>query len=919
MRPRILAGLVAAGLAAAGAVLFVAWPEGESLEPGAATAAIAFHAESPDWAVAQSFRPGAQALRFRITRTGLERSDKLVLNIYADGRMRHSTSLERQTGRGRPGRASWDGMADGAPLAPGRYDLELEARRGGALIALSARRPLTVLNLDLDVDTDRDGAVTEDDEEGEGEVTAQRGAYFAVNYDADGLRRDETGQLLSDSIVFDDLTGEPIALDDRIENEADRDGLAPLVIRSLGAPLPPGVRVFLRAAEREDIESVQIYARREPGARAIWGGLGTRTGGAPVPTEIDITRFIDPDSPDFAGTEGSADLTFAVEGLFFRNDPQEARGGAHPVLINQFDGDIDLYLEIRHADKPGRALYADHVRMRVTPWIMLPATNRSLAVFARDGAEENVALMIAQEPGYSGLSESGKLILVRGIAESEKDADFRWLQDHAVFGMYQLPGAGPEQRTHAALRLPYEVEDEIAQPQWVADHLMGPAGGVFQFGSWLGSDPGAPERAGGGHGGNIDVIPPSESWPLGRIVTGDTMPAGLRVFLKSQRVQPLVTLPTQWLAVGHIDEMIGFTGQGGETLIADPVLAYRLLEAIPREQRGESVFFATGRPVAGTVKPPAPGGSRKAQLRRLDTGIDHRGSGMRYVRIYRDGGSGAAGQVARIAPGGLRNGHVLIDQVWQTATRVIPGRKGEPSVLQFIGADDDDESEPSQGSQWLDLPRAGDRFVMVRDTKFWFDGAPAVITVEEVLADERLRRLNIQNIASRLAAMRSQLQREGGRDAGGAPFLHFVSVPVLFAGRPGSDFVTSRSAVGFTPNLANSQPVGEHIYMPRQFAPLGPDGRDIFETAVREALGERVRFVDTWDAYHRQFGEVHCATSVLRGHFTFDWWSQRPPLHSAHTLSGPGSSGRLIQRNSPRKGSAQATPATAKKTSSAAQ
>lgn len=780
---------------------------------------------------------------------------------------------------------------------------------------------LAGLNFDLDVDTDRDGAVTEADEEGEDDVSEHSGAWFAVNIDADGGRRDEWGRLLADSLVFDDETGQPTLLDDRIENEADRDGLAPLVIRNPGRPLPPGLRVFLRVAEQEDIQSIQVYARREPGARAIWGGLGARDGNDPLPTEIDITRFVDPGSPDFAGTDGpDSDMIFAVEGLFFRNDPAVARNDPdiqYPVIINPFDGDVDFFLEVRHANRPDVTLASDHVRMRVVPWLMMPDTNQSVAIFARDVAEENAGLVDRPEPGYADLAETGQLVLIGDHAASDSEADFRWLRDHAVLGFYQLPGAGPAGRTYAALRLPYEVDEEAVQPEWVAEQFTGPDRGVFQFGSWLGNDHGSEDRTGGAFGGNIGVIPPSSSWPLGRIVIGDTMPGGLRMFLKSQRLQPLVTVPTRWLAVGHIDEVFGFTGRGGETLIADPVLAWRLLESIPEERRGASVLFtAGGTPLAGVVQPP-PRPGRKAKRRRLDTGVDHRGSDMRYVRIYADSGSGAAGQVARIAPDGLQDGYVLIDRVWLTATHVVPPAEGAPAVLRYTGVDGDDTPEVPERAGWFVAPRPGDRFVMVRETKFWSNEAPAMITVAELLADARLRRLNTQHIAARIAFIRRRLEQQGGRNADGTPFLEFRSVPVIYAGQPGRNFAVGRETTGLTPNLANFQQVGDRLYMPRQFGPLGPDGRDLFESAVREALGaERVRFVDTWDAYHRQLGDVHCATNVLRAPFEFDWWAQAAEIYAP---SGPLSSARLSQRRTPRSGKAQATPATAKKSSSAAQ
>lgn len=58
--------------------------------------------------------------------------------------------------------------------------------------------------------------------------------------------------------------------------------------------------------------------------------------------------------------------------------------------------------------------------------------------------------------------------------------------------------------------------------------------------------------------------------------------------------------------------------------------------------------------------------------------------------------------------------------------------------------------------------------------------------------------------------------------------------------------------------------------------PFGPQigGRDPFQEDLRArlgALGLEVRFVDDWDTFHVNMGEVHCGTNVDR---TLDlaWW-----------------------------------------------
>jgi hypothetical protein len=45
------------------------------------------------------------------------------------------------------------------------------------------------------------------------------------------------------------------------------------------------------------------------------------------------------------------------------------------------------------------------------------------------------------------------------------------------------------------------------------------------------------------------------------------------------------------------------------------------------------------------------------------------------------------------------------------------------------------------------------------------------------------------------------------------------------------------------------------------------DNVDLFEASVQillEDIGLAVHWVDDWDTYHRQFGEIHCGTNVVR-------------------------------------------------------
>lgn len=94
-------------------------------------------------------------------------------------------------------------------------------------------------------------------------------------------------------------------------------------------------------------------------------------------------------------------------------------------------------------------------------------------------------------------------------------------------------------------------------------------------------------------GGNLECTPPCRSaagrvYPWGRIYygTGAQMNAQTRSFLDAQLVQPPIDVPTDWLTVGHVDEVISFipVPNGPEhkkwkMLIASPARAYEMLRA----------------------------------------------------------------------------------------------------------------------------------------------------------------------------------------------------------------------------------------------------------------------------------------------------------------------------------------------------
>ena len=447
----------------------------------------------------------------------------------------------------------------------------------------------------------------------------------------------------------------------------------------------------------------------------------------------------------------------------------------------------------------------------------------------------------------SGLDNTGQLNVL-GAA----DAFTQWQQDHAEIGWTQRPG-GP--KTHNAFRLPYDYEFGSPQPPWLQTKLLAADIGIFQLGIALGGDS-------GDFGGNVEVMPPTAAHPLGRLVVGETRSWELSQFFAEQEVQaPVQDLDTEWLEVAHIDEMFGFTYGAKDVVVADPKLAWTVLEAIDAADRGRAVFFDDGGavPVDGTASADSSADDR------LETGTDLRGKPWKYVRITDGAG---AGQTARIKT--LENGYLTVEKVWRMPSKVIDDGTGVDHYLAHV------TTEAPHQAKWFVNPKKDDAYVLVEGSRFWYDstadaeGSPALISVREVLADADFDKLNRVDAQGKIDAVRTKLDAA----AGGAGTLNFLPVPTLYLGER-AGFATGRSCFAFAPGLANFQAAKGKLYFPRTFAPRDAAGKDLFEEETKKVVPDAL-FVEDWDLYHRFTGEVHCGSLTRRTFPAGNWWEKQP-------------------------------------------
>lgn len=128
---------------------------------------------------------------------------------------------------------------------------------------------------------------------------------------------------------------------------------------------------------------------------------------------------------------------------------------------------------------------------------------------------------------------------------------------------------------------------------------------------------------------------------------------------------------------------------------------------------------------------------------------------------------------------------------------------------------------------------------------------------------------------SRIDSSKKRLIRELGLDAP----KDILEAPQLYIDAHGPD-----AADAFTGGMVNMLVVNGHCVVPQPFGPAvsNPGGSgftDLFELDLgnkMHALGLTHKFVDCWDTYHVNMGEIHCGTNTLRQAPLLRWWEFKP-------------------------------------------
>lgn len=439
--------------------------------------------------------------------------------------------------------------------------------------------PAAVDTTNLGVDSNRDGVVTSDDSDqvDEDRWNATVGAIFLANLDDDDDDGDADGQ------------------DDEVNGSDDEEDLARVIVYGWPeAPDGAAAALTLDAASRAH---VRLFRSDGDGA---WTYLA---GG-----DCDIKED-DADDDDFCAAQVLAlslaqirsGLEIGIEGIRFYGNVES---GWTDEDEPGWDGLVRLTYAV--TDAAGMPLgnevnpeAIDRVKLRVAPWLV----NHNLRPFdtAYYSDFSNLLTATLDDP----LEEFGvEPIEIPGyddIDDYEAYSDI-WTEDWMLTGWTAMPKlGGPAGEVHGMNIFnprpwgrppqgePYEPYLPLA---FLNGYFLGPDQGVAVF-----YDEERDTQGGDtfdSHG-NHEALPPWPAAPAGRILVGSNVLESTRTFYAAQGVQPPVYLTTDWLIVGHMDEVYTEVRAAGETgfklLQNTPQLAMELFADWEDQGMGEATLF----------------------------------------------------------------------------------------------------------------------------------------------------------------------------------------------------------------------------------------------------------------------------------------------------------------------------------------
>lgn len=283
----------------------------------------------------------------------------------------------------------------------------------------------------------------------------------------------------------------------------------------------------------------------------------------------------------------------------------ELRLEATTGRTSDWDGVVNIKVTLE--DDAG-VVSTDIVKLRAAPVIFpdnLQAPRALYVVDLPDGQDNNRALLASFREALPAD------VTLNAVSGDDFFGD-RWLQDNWEVGTQVMKNSDGSVR-------------EMITAMQTERYYGGQGLDAFVPGAWVSAGRGfyypSGDETSHNYGGNLETSSPTEQDPFGRMLFGggtttlsgannpDTMNSSQVAFLNAQELQgPAIELSSEWLAVGHIDEIFQFVpdltpDEGGHNFkiaIASPRMARDVLVALQAEGQGSAVIFS-GRSSSYTV------------------------------------------------------------------------------------------------------------------------------------------------------------------------------------------------------------------------------------------------------------------------------------------------------------------------------
>ncbi len=305
-------------------------------------------------------------------------------------------------------------------------------------------------------------------------------------------------------------------------------------------------------------------------------------------------ELFDPAVDGLSAAELRAGVELALEGVDLVRDAAV------------WDGLVDLTLVVHGGTGPGGQPLpdgTDTVRLRQAPVLFRHHLDPVRTVYVNAGSWQGSAAFRADlQKAATAAGVPDPLFEIWGFND-------QWTQDHFEAAYASMPAAGGQHVIHVNFRMPEYYGGSLRTAgRVVFTHLRGPdMAGAVQY------DPAHPDTM--EHlnaGGNTETIPPyshdGAAWPFGRVVQGSTeseyTDRSFVTLVDSQGLQPVLSVDTSWLTVGHVDETVSFLAtsspRGWLMLVADPAEAWAMLQELHDQGHGATPMFV-GRTWMGGV------------------------------------------------------------------------------------------------------------------------------------------------------------------------------------------------------------------------------------------------------------------------------------------------------------------------------